>query len=105
MALDVNGLFSNKPRILQTSTKLQLNFHLTSNQRMPHINEFILKIQIMELLQNTINDTLQELENDISPATKQKLQIAQNSLSTEILMNSLRGKFYSQHNTNEENQL
>ncbi len=71
---------------------------------MTHIKEIILRIQIMELLQNTITDTINELENEISQATKDKLKIAQHSLSTEIMMNSLRAKHYSQPQINEDEQ-
>ena len=70
---------------------------------MPHIHEIILRIQIMELLQSTLTDTLKEIGHEMSSITRNNLIKAQHSLSNEIMMNSLRIKYYDQPKTNDEN--
>lgn len=57
----------------------------------------------MELLQSTLTDTLKEIGHEMSSITRNNLIKAQHSLSNEIMMNSLRIKYYDQPKTNDEN--
>ena len=57
---------------------------------MPHIKLILLQIQVMELLQHSITETINELGKNMNQSTIDKLLIANHSLGIEIMMSHAR---------------